>query len=384
MSEPPGDSDQVNVKAKTNALVTAIQNTDAASEWEELFRLLWPQLFRMARAMCASAEDAEDAVMEAWARAIEALSNPNSYRHEGEFKAWILQVLRHLIFDRTKRASKRPTTAYDDDDALEDPTAKHPAQDLELAPVEEIRRALELLDTHWTVYLLLHDLDGYSYEEIGQILCEPATTVKGRCRWARIHLGNVLKRLRKLETVPWASQVRALLDSTFSQHDITDAWALASNLKTPPKPVFAYLRERLTQLTRDILDAWDDSKRKPRLQEDLARALLNAVNAIREGEPVEDAMRSMGVPDRADSCRPTIVTQDPADLPHRNRVWLEDAYPDVLRRSCCHDGTCVEAWRLFFVERLSVQEVMLRMHRSRDAIVATLREAFEKLRPLSE
>src|SRR5579864_5141390 len=79
------------------------------------------RLYRAARSLCGSREEAEDLVQETFAR---VLRKPRVLRSEDDL-GYLLRVLRNTFFSQRRTAARRPQTAAlpDSLDHLEDPSA---------------------------------------------------------------------------------------------------------------------------------------------------------------------------------------------------------------------------------------------------------------------
>src|SRR5438270_3344988 len=87
------------------------------------------RLYRAARSLTGSREDAEDLVQETFAR---VLRKPRILHSEDDL-GYLLRVLRNTFVSTRRTAARRPqTTALPDDlDLVEDPTATRPETKLE-------------------------------------------------------------------------------------------------------------------------------------------------------------------------------------------------------------------------------------------------------------
>lgn len=130
--------------------------------------------FWIARHVVGDDDVASDVVQEAFLR---VLRRPQLYDPKRPFKAWFLQIVRHLAIDwlRRKRARTTPLEAeiatVEDDAVLERSETAQNIQDV-LACLSDQHREL----------IILRDVEGYAPEEIARLQeADPGTT-----RW-RIH-----------------------------------------------------------------------------------------------------------------------------------------------------------------------------------------------------
>ena len=148
-------------------------------------------VFRVA-ARVVGPEDAEDVSQDAFLRAFHRLDR---FRGEGAFRSWLLQITHNAALSAIGRRRPEPIEEPDEVEA-EGPTAiRGPVSQLES---RERRKRLEmkirlLRPEHRTV-LVLRDVEGLSYEEIGEVAEMPLGSVKGRLHRARDELIDLLRR----------------------------------------------------------------------------------------------------------------------------------------------------------------------------------------------
>ena len=153
---------------------------------EAAFRVLYqrhtPRLFQFVLRVVGGAEhDAEDVVQETWIRVTQKLGE---FRWEAAFSTWVsgigLNVARSLLRrgGRWEAWSEAP-----------EPWCP-PAADGERIDLE---RALALLPTGYRVVLLLHDVEGYTHEEIAERLGVVPGTSKSQLSHARRALRQLLE-----------------------------------------------------------------------------------------------------------------------------------------------------------------------------------------------
>jgi len=142
------------------------------------------RLYRLARRLTTSREDARDLVQETFLRAAKSLQSVPSGRTTEE--AWLVRVLVNIQRDtwRKERVRKHASLgegAHDVnvDDALD---AKR-----------RVWRALALLPTRRRAILVMHELEGLSASEISGLLGITAVTVRWHVAVGRRSLKRLLK-----------------------------------------------------------------------------------------------------------------------------------------------------------------------------------------------
>jgi len=131
---------------------------------ELLYGMFEAPVYTLARRLCRSSHDAEDILQDTF---MEVLRSLPAFRGEGSFAGWVRRITATKALQRLRRA--RPTEALDEDlveDFQEDPQ-RRPA-DVALARVD-LEMALENLSDTARSILWLHDVEGYSHEEIGAL-----------------------------------------------------------------------------------------------------------------------------------------------------------------------------------------------------------------------
>lgn len=173
-------------------LVTRVQAGDLRA-FEQLVERHGDVVYRVA-ARTVGPDEAHDVSQDAFLR---ALSRITSFRGQGAFRAWLLQITHNTALNAVAR--KRPEPVEDVPETAEpDGTAvgeRMPAVRLER---EERRRRLELklrgLRMEHRTVLVLRDVEGLSYEEIAEATETPIGSVKGRLHRARSELIDALRR----------------------------------------------------------------------------------------------------------------------------------------------------------------------------------------------
>ena len=163
--------------------------------FEEEALALSDQVYRVARHLASSREDADELVQETYARAFRSW---RSYQPGTNMRAWLLRILTNLNIDRGRRQQRAPQMQpieandyflYDrlaengDGVSDEDRVVERLSQD-------DIVTALSAVPHDFRDVLVLVDLGDFSYADAAQILDIPVGTVM-----SRLHRGRrILKR----------------------------------------------------------------------------------------------------------------------------------------------------------------------------------------------
>ena len=154
------------------------------------------QVYRVARHLAGSREEADDLVQEAYARAFRSW---RSYQPGTNMRAWLLRILTNINIDRGRRQQRAPQMqpleandyylydrlAAEDGDGVSDEQRV-----VERLSQDDIVTALSAVPHDFRDVLVLVDLGDFSYADAAQILDIPVGTVM-----SRLHRGRrILKR----------------------------------------------------------------------------------------------------------------------------------------------------------------------------------------------
>jgi RNA polymerase sigma-70 factor (ECF subfamily) len=145
------------------------------------------RLYRAARSLTGSREQAEDLVQETFAR---VLRKPRILHSEDDL-GYLLRVLRNTFFTTRRTAARRPqTTALPDDlDLVEDRAAIRPEARIESA---ELYAAISALPDDFRDALVAIDVVGLSYREAARALRVREATITTRLHRARQRVATAL------------------------------------------------------------------------------------------------------------------------------------------------------------------------------------------------
>ena len=155
------------------------------------------QVYHHALRMLRHPEDAADAAQEVFLKVWQGLPG---FQGGSAFSTCLYRLTDNVCIDLLRREKKRRGDASLDAEgfaaanAVSDP-APSPQQSLERREDRRaVAQALERLSDDHRRVLILRELDGLSYDEIGAILDVPAGTVKSRIARARMALADFLRK----------------------------------------------------------------------------------------------------------------------------------------------------------------------------------------------
>lgn len=142
--------------------------------------------------------DAEDMTQEVFIRAYQSM---HAFRHDAAVDTWLYRIATNLVIDRARRAKRAPqmvAVAPDTDDSLgEIPASSRDSDPQATAQLGElqkqVQKAIHSLPTKLRSVVVLHDMEGLSYEEVAQTVGCPVGTVKSRLFNARLLLRRKLQ-----------------------------------------------------------------------------------------------------------------------------------------------------------------------------------------------
>jgi RNA polymerase sigma factor (sigma-70 family) len=150
--------------------------------------------YNLARWLTRNEQDAEDVVQEACMRAFKYIGG----FYGGDSRAWLLTIVRHTCYTwlRHNRAHELTTPFDETIHDLECNSLNPETLLLHNADQQILRQALEALPVEFREVMVLRELEGLSYKEIGAIADIPLGTVMSRLARARKRLQHDLaKRL---------------------------------------------------------------------------------------------------------------------------------------------------------------------------------------------
>ncbi len=170
------------------------------SAFRALYRRHSPRAYAMAlRSLDGSADAADDVLQEAWLRAVRAL---DTFEWRSAFGSWLCSIVLNCAREQRRSAARRRKRELP---ALEAPGAGASETHgvLAIAPGPrgpvgtvgeriDLNRALAELPEGYRTVLTLHDIEGYTHAEIGEMLGIAAGTSKSQLHQARRAMRRLL------------------------------------------------------------------------------------------------------------------------------------------------------------------------------------------------
>lgn len=184
-------------KEEEELLVARVRNGESDA-YEKLVLENQKKVYNLALRMVGNEDDAFDMSQEAFIKAYHSIL---SFRGECRFSVWLYRLTTNVCLDFLRAEGRRShvSLSYEDDEdkdrELEIPDERFsPETEAERQELREaVNRGLQKLPTDYRTILLLREIDGLSYEEIGQALDLEKGTVKSRIFRARKRLCAILE-----------------------------------------------------------------------------------------------------------------------------------------------------------------------------------------------
>lgn len=182
------DASDAPVRTPDEALVSAIRHERSEAAFAVLYDRHTPRAFQTAwRLVGGNPHEAEDVVQEAWLRAVSSLDR---WSGQSEFGTWFRAITTHVAIDAVRKQGRLVLDA-EADIAIDGPSVEW----------MDMESAILSLAPGYRAVLVLHDIEGFTHEEIGERLGITAGTSKGQLfkarRAVRARLAPAMERKRE-------------------------------------------------------------------------------------------------------------------------------------------------------------------------------------------
>lgn len=148
-----------------------------------------PRVFAVVRRLAGEDALAEDWAQEAWVRIFRALP---TFRGDARFTTWVHRVAVNSALQGRRKRERREARETDLPETLPGPVGGREPVFLRV----RLERAMERLPERMRQVLVLHDVEGYTHEEIGELLGINAGTSKSQLFKARARMRQFLEPVR--------------------------------------------------------------------------------------------------------------------------------------------------------------------------------------------
>src|SRR5437773_3785595 len=166
--------------AVPDVLVARAKAGDQAA-LEALFRAFETPVYNLARRIMRTPEDAEDVLQETF---LEVVRSIGQYRGEGHLWGWIRRIAATKALMRIRRDHLRAAEPLDDE-----PAGRPGSQ---VGANIDLERAFEQLSDTSRSVVWLHDVEGYTHEEIAELMGKSVSFSKSQLARAHARLRRML------------------------------------------------------------------------------------------------------------------------------------------------------------------------------------------------
>lgn len=173
------------------AVFDATGDKAAMPSWDELVRQHADRVYRLAYRLSGNQHDAEDLTQETFIRVFRSVQN----YQPGTFEGWLHRITTNLFLDMVRRRGRIRMEALPEDyDRVpaDEPNPEQIYHDSRLGA--DLQAALDSLAPEFRAAVVLCDIEGLSYEEIGATLGVKLGTVRSRIHRGRQALRDHLAR----------------------------------------------------------------------------------------------------------------------------------------------------------------------------------------------
>ena len=152
-----------------------------------LYERYAPRVYAVVRRIAGDDDLAQDYAQEAWIRAVRALP---TFRGDARFSTW----LHRIAVNSALQALRKSETRQKREGPMPETIAVGP-QSGDVLLGDRLERALDELPKRMRKVLILHDVEGYTHEEIGELLGVAPGTSKSQLFKARGKMRTMLEAL---------------------------------------------------------------------------------------------------------------------------------------------------------------------------------------------
>jgi RNA polymerase sigma-70 factor (ECF subfamily) len=171
------------------AVFDATGDKTTMPSWDELVKQHADRVYRLAYRLSGNQHDAEDLTQETFIRVFRSVQN----YQPGTFEGWLHRITTNLFLDMVRRRNRIRMEALPEDyDRVpaDEPNPEQIYHDSRLGP--DLQAALDSLAPEFRAAVVLCDIEGLSYEEIGATLGVKLGTVRSRIHRGRQALRDYL------------------------------------------------------------------------------------------------------------------------------------------------------------------------------------------------
>ena len=166
-------------------VIARVRAGDAVAE-RQLYDAHVDRIYRLAYRLAGDDDLAQDFTQEAFIRAFERIEG---FRGEAAFGTWLYAIATSVVLNGLRKVKRFREREADLDDAV---TIGASSVDADPDLKEKLANAVDDLPLKYRTVFLMHDVEGYTHEEIGAALGVPPGTSKAQLSRARARLRDAL------------------------------------------------------------------------------------------------------------------------------------------------------------------------------------------------
>jgi RNA polymerase sigma-70 factor (ECF subfamily) len=177
-------------------------------DFERIYRLYVPRVYRTCLRMVGNPADAEELTQDVFLQVFRKL---DTYRGESAFSTWLHRVAVNTVLMRLRKKRGHLEVSLENvvetEEGSEMPAAQFGVDDPGLLGAVDrlgLERAIIRLPVSQRLAFVLHDVEGYSYEEIAAMTDCTVESAKYRLHSARVTLRGLLREYQKEHRRPEA------------------------------------------------------------------------------------------------------------------------------------------------------------------------------------
>ncbi|MBC7998917.1 MAG: sigma-70 family RNA polymerase sigma factor [Leptolyngbya sp.] len=196
------------------SIVEQFRQTKDATQFKSLVRRYQNRIYNAAFRILGSKDEAEEVTQDTFLRVHQGLDR---FREQASFSSWIFRITHNLCVDLVRAKQRKaglkvvsfdPQSTQSEDELYDSANSVSQIADPMLSPAqlvdeveqqEVIQKYLMELPENQRTAIVLHDIEGFQYQEIAEILGTSVGTVRSRIYYGRM-------KLRELLTPYFASQ----------------------------------------------------------------------------------------------------------------------------------------------------------------------------------
>lgn len=185
------------------SIVEQFRQTKDATQFKSLVRRYQNRIYNAAFRILGSKDEAEEVTQDTFLRVHQGLDR---FREQASFSSWIFRITHNLCVDLVRAKQRKaglkvvsfdPQSTQSEDELYDSANSVSQIADPMLSPAqlvdaveqqEVIQKYLMELPENQRTAIVLHDIEGFQYQEIAEILGTSVGTVRSRIYYGRMKL----------------------------------------------------------------------------------------------------------------------------------------------------------------------------------------------------